>query len=111
MQKKNKKFLGILACASALATTSVFSIEALATPKTATVQAARTSVAARSYGVDVSSYQSSNIASTAQAGAQFAIVKVTLLAQYQQMDLVSHKWGKHSCFLHSSKGWETKLIG
>ena len=55
MQKKNKKFLGILACASALATTSVFSIEALATPKTATVQAARTSVAARSYGVDVSS--------------------------------------------------------
>lgn len=83
MQKKNKKFLGILACASALATTSVFSIEALATPKTATVQAARTSVAARSYGVDVSSYQSSNIASTAQAGAQFAIVKVSEGTSYR----------------------------
>lgn len=83
MQKKNKKFLGILACASVLATTSVFSIEALATPKTATVQAARTSVAARSYGVDVSSYQSSNIASTAQAGAQFAIVKVSEGTSYR----------------------------
>lgn len=51
--------------------------------KTATVQAARTSVAARSYGVDVSSYQSSNIASTAQAGAQFAIVKVSEGTSYR----------------------------
>lgn len=46
-------------------------------PQTEIVKAATNNVAARSYGVDVSSYQSSSLISVAKAGAQFAIVKVS----------------------------------
>lgn len=76
MQNRNKKLIGALACASALATATVFTVKPNA-PQSVSVKAARTSVAARSYGVDVASYQSTNLSSVAQAGSQFAIVKVS----------------------------------
>ena len=76
MQINNKKLIGALACASALATATVFTVKPNA-PQSVSVKAARTSVAARSYGVDVASYQSTNLSSVAQAGSQFAIVKVS----------------------------------
>lgn len=42
-----------------------------------TVQASTTSVAARSLGIDVASYQSADLSAHARSGAKFAIVKVS----------------------------------
>lgn len=42
-----------------------------------TVQASTTSVAARSLGVDVASYQSADLSAHAKAGSKFAVVKVS----------------------------------
>lgn len=75
MRKSNKKLLQILACTSALAGGAVV----VATTKlpALTVKADTNSVAARSYGVDVASYQSNSMNQVAQNGGQFAIVKVS----------------------------------
>lgn len=77
MKKRNKKLITILACASMLASVSVMTPQMQ--PNTHTVQAARRrrSVASRSYGVDVSVYQSSSVRSAARSGAKFAVVKVS----------------------------------
>ena len=48
-----------------------------------TVKAATTSVVARALGVDVASYQSADLSSHAQAGSQFAIVKVSEGTSYR----------------------------
>lgn len=84
MPKMNKKILGILACAGTLASTALVTNNVLK-PKltTTTVKASTTSVAARSYGVDVASYQSSNLSNMATNGAQFAIVKVSEGTSYR----------------------------
>ncbi|RVU70213.1 MULTISPECIES: GH25 family lysozyme [Lactobacillus] len=78
MRKRNKKLLSVLACAGVLATAGA-SVAEVSTNSilNQTVQAAKKSVKARSYGVDVASYQSTNLSSHANAGAQFAIVKVS----------------------------------
>lgn len=64
-----------LACATALGTAGV-ALTQVNRPQI-TVNAATTSVAARALGVDVASYQSADLSSHAQAGSQFAIVKVS----------------------------------
>ena len=76
MFKRNKKILGILACASALSGGSFLAAQTH-TAKIQEVKAARNNVSPRSYGVDVASYQSTNLSSMAKAGGQFAIVKVS----------------------------------
>lgn len=75
MQKNKKNLVGILACAGVIATTAITNVGN--EHHSQVVQAARTSVNARSYGVDVSVYQSGSVKSTANAGAKFAIVKVS----------------------------------
>lgn len=82
MQIKNKKLIGALACASALATAGVFAVKT-DMPQSVSVKAAKTSVSSRSYGVDVASYQSTNLSSVSQAGSQFAIVKVSEGTNYR----------------------------
>lgn len=78
---KKRRLLGILACASILSTTSVSIVEQAASP---TVQAAaKKKVSSRSYGVDVAVYQSSSVKAHANAGAQFAIVKVSEGTSYR----------------------------
>ena len=67
MKFKSSKFVGVLTAAAAAVTLFAGSASA----------AAKTSVKSRSYGVDVSSYQSTNLSSYRKAGAQFAIVKVS----------------------------------
>ena len=67
MKFKSSKFVGVLTAAAAAVTLFAGSASA----------AAKTSVKSRSYGVDVSSYQSTNLSSYQKAGAQFAIVKVS----------------------------------
>lgn len=81
MQSK-KKILAVLACGTALATGFVLNNNHVL-PTVVKVKASTTSVAARSYGVDVSSYQSSDVSSLAKAGGQFAIVKVSEGTSYQ----------------------------
>lgn len=82
MQKKTNKLLSVLACAGILATAGVttsevyFSVNQADSVKAATVKA-------RSYGIDVSSYQSSSLASSAKAGSKFAIVKVSEGTSYK----------------------------
>ena len=76
MQKNKKNLVGILACAGVIATTAITNVGN--EHHSQVVQAARTSVNARSYGVDVSVYQSGSVKSTANAGAKFAIVKLCL---------------------------------
>lgn len=79
---KRKKLLSILACAGVLATAGATTSEVYFSAKVSeTVKAA--TVAARSYGVDVASYQSSSVASSAKAGAKFAIVKVSEGTSYR----------------------------
>ena len=56
MQKNKKNLVGILACAGVIATTAITKVGN--EHQSHVVQAARTSVNARSYGVDVSVYQS-----------------------------------------------------
>lgn len=70
-----------LACATALGTAGV-ALTQVNRPQI-TVNAATTSVAARALGVDVSSYQSADLSSHAQAGSQFAIVKVSEGTSYR----------------------------
>lgn len=70
-----------LACATALGTVGV-ALTQVNRPQI-TVNAATTSVAARALGVDVASYQSADLSSHAQAGSQFAIVKVSEGTSYR----------------------------
>lgn len=69
-----------MACLAVLSTASVTAINVQA-PKT--VQASSTSVAARSLGVDVASYQSADLSAHAKAGAKFAVVKVSEGTSYR----------------------------
>ena len=70
-----------LACATALGAAGV-AVTQVNRPQV-TVNAATTSVAARALGVDVASYQSADLSSHAQAGSQFAIVKVSEGTSYR----------------------------
>ena len=76
-----KKIIMKLACATALGTVGV-ALTQVNRPQI-TVNAATTSVAARALGVDVASYQSADLSSHAQAGSQFAIVKVSEGTSYR----------------------------
>lgn len=76
-----KKIIIKLACATALGTASI-ALTQVNEPQV-TVNAATTSVAARALGVDVASYQSADLSSHAQAGSQFAIVKVSEGTSYR----------------------------
>ena len=76
-----KKIIMKLACATALGTAGV-PLTQVNRPQI-TVNAATTSVAARALGVDVASYQSADLSSHAQAGSQFAIVKVSEGTSYR----------------------------
>ena len=78
----SKKLIGVLACTSALAGVSVAANVDSHSSK-AVVQAATNYAPSRSYGVDVSSFQSTNLSAHAQAGAQFAIVKVSEGTSYR----------------------------
>lgn len=77
-----KKIIVRLACATVLGTAGV-ALTQVNIPQTAVVNAATTSVAARALGVDVASYQNADLSSHAQAGAQFAIVKVSEGTSYR----------------------------
>ncbi|MDN6760377.1 MAG: SLAP domain-containing protein [Lactobacillus sp.] len=76
-----KKIIMKLACVTALGTAGV-ALTQVNRPQI-TVNAATTSVAARALGVDVASYQSADLSSHAQAGSQFAIVKVSEGTSYR----------------------------
>ena len=76
-----KKLVIKLACATALGTAGV-ALTQVNMPQV-TVKAATTSVVARALGVDVASYQSADLSSHAQAGSQFAIVKVSEGTSYR----------------------------
>lgn len=88
MHKNKKKILGILACASVLAGAGAVTGH-LINNRAAIVKASSTKVAARSYGIDVSSYQSANLTSMAKAGGQFAIVKVSEGTSYRNPNAAS----------------------
>ena len=77
-----KRFITKLALVAALSTTSVAAVNTLHT-QTKTVQASTTSVAARSLGIDVASYQSADLSAHARSGAKFAIVKVSEGTSYR----------------------------
>lgn len=77
-----KRFITKLALVAALSTTSVATVNTLHT-QTKTVQASTTSVAARSLGIDVASYQSADLSAHARSGAKFAIVKVSEGTSYR----------------------------
>lgn len=79
----NKRILLTLASAGVLATTAVGIVTNPVNIKMEQVQAAKTSVSSRSYGVDVASYQSTDLSKNAKSGAQFAIVKVSEGTSYQ----------------------------
>ena len=84
MRSANKKFFSALACAGVMATTAFVGVKTnVINPKTVQVQAAKTNVPSRSYGVDVSSFQSTDLSKHAQAGSQFAIVKVSEGTSYR----------------------------
>ena len=68
-----KRFITKLACVAIFLTTGIAAVKAQA-PQT--VQASTTSVAARSLGIDVASYQSADLSAHARSGAKFAVVKV-----------------------------------
>lgn len=70
-----------MACATALGTAGV-ALTQVNRPQVI-VNASTTSVAARALGVDVASYQNADLSSHAQAGAQFAIVKVSEGTSYR----------------------------
>lgn len=78
---KTKKIIAKLACATVIGTAGV-ALTQIARP-VITVKASTTSVAARALGVDVASYQSADLSSHANAGAQFAIVKVSEGTSYR----------------------------
>ena len=77
-----KRFITKLALVAALSTTSVAIVNTLHT-QTKTVQASTTSVAARSLGIDVASYQSADLSAHAKSGAKFAVVKVSEGTSYR----------------------------
>ncbi|WP_288557950.1 GH25 family lysozyme [uncultured Lactobacillus sp.] len=77
-----KRFITKLALVAALSTTSVAAVNTLHT-QTKAVQASTTSVAARSLGIDVASYQSADLSAHARSGAKFAIVKVSEGTSYR----------------------------
>lgn len=79
---KKRRLLGILACASILSTTSLTIVEGVNNNQTV-LAAAKKKVSSRSYGVDVAVYQSSSVKADANAGAQFAIVKVSEGTSYR----------------------------
>lgn len=82
MRKRNKKVLSVLACVSVLATANVAVVEGgLITKQVQTVKAA--TVNPRSYGVDVASYQSTSLSSSAMNGAKFVVVKVSEGTSYR----------------------------
>ena len=82
MRSTNKKFISALACASAM--TALAIIDPMGVTKTHQVaQAATDNVPARSAGVDVSSWQGTNLDQQAKSGAQFAVVKVSEGTNYQ----------------------------
>ena len=82
MRSTNKKFISALACASAM--TALAIVDPMGVTKTHQVaQAATDNVPARSAGVDVSSWQSTNLNQQAKSGAQFAVVKVSEGTNYQ----------------------------
>ena len=75
-----KKFITKLACVAIFSTTGIAAVKAQA-PQT--VQASTTSVAARSLGIDVASYQSADLSAHARSGAKFAVVKVSEGTSYR----------------------------
>ena len=77
-----KRFITTLALVAALSTTSVAAVNTLHT-QTKIVPASTTSVAARSLGIDVASYQSADLSAHARSGAKFAIVKVSEGTSYR----------------------------
>lgn len=77
-----KRLITKLALVAALSTTSVVAVNNLHT-QTKTVQASTTSVAARSLGIDVASYQSADLSAHAKSGAKFAVVKVSEGTSYR----------------------------
>ncbi len=82
MRSTNKKFISALACASAM--TALAIVDPMGVTKTHQVaQAATDNVPACSAGVDVSSWQSTNLNQQAKSGAQFAVVKVSEGTNYQ----------------------------
>ncbi len=82
MRSTNKKFISALACASAM--TALAIVDPMGVTKTHQVaQAATDNVPARSAGIDVSSWQSTNLNQQAKSGAQFAVVKVSEGTNYQ----------------------------
>ncbi len=82
MRSTNKKFISALACASAM--TALAIVDPMGVTKTHQVaQAATDTVPAKSTGVDVSSWQGTNLDQQAKSGAQFAAVKVSEGTNYQ----------------------------
>lgn len=76
-----KRFITKLALVAALSTTSVAAVNTMNAPKA--VKASTTSVAARSLGIDVASYQSADLSAHARSGAKFAVVKVSEGTSYR----------------------------
>ncbi|EFQ43292.1 glycosyl hydrolase family 25, partial [Lactobacillus crispatus CTV-05] len=76
-----KKIITKLAYVAMLSTTGV-AAAAIVQPQ-AHVQASTTSVAARSLGIDVASYQSADLSAHAKSGAKFAVVKVSEGTSYR----------------------------
>ena len=82
MRSTNKRFISALACASAM--TALAIADPMGITKThQVVQAATDNVLARSAGVDVSSWQGTNLTQQAKSGAKFAVVKVSESTNYQ----------------------------
>lgn len=82
MRSTNKRFISALACASAM--TALAIADPMGIAKThQVVQAATDNVPARSAGVDVSSWQGTNLTQQAKSGAKFAVVKVSESTNYQ----------------------------
>lgn len=82
MRSTNKKFISALACASAM--TALAIADPMGITKThQVVQAATDNVPAKSAGVDVSSWQGTNLTQQAKSGAKFAVVKVSESTNYQ----------------------------
>ena len=82
MRSTSKKFISALACASAM--TALAIADPMGITKThQVVQAATDNVPAKSAGVDVSSWQGTNLTQQAKSGAKFAVVKVSESTNYQ----------------------------
>ena len=82
MRSTNKRFISALACASAM--TALAIADPMGVTKThQVVQAATDNVPARSAGVDVASWQGTNLTQQAKSGAKFTVVKVSESTNYQ----------------------------